>query len=209
MLRELEKLIEEEESSGGDPERLERELRQAALHLWRSQFVYESDWGSKTHYDLIRRHGAYFENLFDALGYRIVVGRAVDGYVGILATELPPRQSMRLEESLLLLVLRLYYEEAFKRYEITDAGEIEVDSETILQVYEERTRRQRPNVGRVQEILSQFKQRGLVRMSDEGDNRNFTLYLRPALPIVVAEDMLASLEEFVAKAGQTTEEAAS
>jgi hypothetical protein len=209
MLRELERLIEEEESSGGDPERLERELRQAALHLWRSQFVYESDWGSKTHYDLIRRHGAYFENLFDALGYRIVVGRAVDGYVGILATELPPRQSMRLEESLLLLVLRLHYEEAFKRYEITDAGEIEVDSETILQVYEERTRRQRPNVGRVQEILSQFRQRGLVRMSDEGDNRNFTLYLRPALPIVVAEDMLASLEEFVAKAGQTTEEAAS
>lgn len=209
MLRELEKLVEEEESSGGDPERMERELRQAALHLWRSQFVYESDWGSKTHYDLIRRHRAYFENLFDALGYRVVVGRAVDGYVGILAVELPPRQSMRLEDSLLLLVLRLYYEEAFKRYQITDAGEIEVDSETILQVYEERTRRQRPNVGRFQEILSQFKQRGLVRMSDEGDNRNFTLYLRPALPIVVGEDMLASLEEFVAKAGQAPEEAAS
>ena len=55
------------------PRPMERDLRQVTLHLWRSQFVYESDWGSKTHYDLIRRHRAYFENLFDALGYRVVV----------------------------------------------------------------------------------------------------------------------------------------
>jgi hypothetical protein len=208
MLRDLAKLIDEEDSSGGDGERLERDLRQAALHLWRAQFLYESDWGSKTSYDLLRQHRAYFENLFDALGYRIV-GRLADGFIGLLAVELPARQSMRLDESLMLLVLRLYYEEAFKRYEITEAGEIEVESETILQVYEERTRRQRPNIGRVQDILALFKQRGLVRVTDQGDNRNFTLHLRPALPIVVAEDTLASLDEYVAKSNTATDEAGS
>jgi hypothetical protein len=36
--------------------------------------------------------------LFDALGYR-VVGRPNDGYVGLVANELPPRQSMKLDES--------------------------------------------------------------------------------------------------------------
>jgi hypothetical protein len=200
MLRDLSKLIEEEDSSGGDGERLEKELRQAAQQLWRAQFIYENDWGTKTSYDLLRQHTAYFENLFDALGYRIV-GRPADRFIGLLAVELPPRQAMRLDESLLLLVLRLYYEEAFKRFEITEFGEIEVEGETILQVYEERTRRPRPTIGRVHEILREFKQRGLVRIVEQGDNRTFTLFLRPALPMVVAEDTLDSLDDFVARSG--------
>jgi hypothetical protein len=110
---------------------------------------------------------------------------------------------MKLEESLLLLVLRLYYEEAFKRYEMNVAGEIEVEGEKILQIYEERTHRMRPPVSVVHEILTGFRQRGLLRVVDEGDNRNFTLFLRPALPVVVGEDTLASLEEYVAKAATT------
>lgn len=107
---------------------------------------------------------------------------------------------MKLDESLLLLVLRLYYEEAFRRYEINDDGEIEVEGEAILQVYEERTRRTRPPVTRVHDILTTFKQRGLIRIGDQGDSRRFTLFLRPALPMVVAEDTLASLEEYLNRA---------
>ena len=116
MLRDLTKLIDDEDSEGGDGDQLQKELRQAAQQLWRAQFIYENDWGMKTSYEALRRHMGYFENLFDALGYR-VVGRPVDGYVGLVATELPPRQSMKLDESLLLLVLRLHYEEAFTRFE--------------------------------------------------------------------------------------------
>ena len=112
MLRDLEKLIDE---CDGDGERLEAELRQAAQTLWRVQFLYQSDFGSKVHYDLILAHRAYFENLFAALGYRIVGGRPNDRFLGLLATDPPARQTMKLDESLLLLVLRLYYEEAFKR----------------------------------------------------------------------------------------------
>lgn len=197
MLRDLEKLIDE---CDGDGERLEVELRQAAQTLWRVQFLYQNDFGSKVHYDLILAHRAYFENLFAALGYRIVGGRPNDRFLGLLATDPPARQTMKLDESLLLLVLRLYYEEAFKRYEINDNGEIEVDGETILQVYEERTRRTRPPVTRVHDILTTFKQRGLIRIEEQGDSRRFTLFLRPALPMVVAEDTLASLEEYLSQA---------
>lgn len=199
MLRDLQRIIDECDSSGGNGERLEVELRQAAQHLWRAQFLYQGDFGSKGSYDLVLQHRAYFENLFEALGYRIVGGRPNDHFLGLLAIELPPRQTMKLDESLLLLVLRLYYEEAFKRYEINDSGEIEVEGETVLQVYEERTRRIRPPVTRVHEILTAFRQRGLLRIEDKGDSRNFTLFLRPALPIVIAEDALASLDEFVAR----------
>lgn len=198
MLRELEKLIDEADAAGGNGETLERELRAAAQLLWRSQFLYESDWGAKSAYDLIRRHAAYFENLFDALGYRIV-GRPADRFLGLLAIELPPRQSMKLDESLLLLVMRLYYEEALKRFEINEAGEVEVESEVLLEVYEDRTHRERPLIGRVREILIAFRQRGLVRFEEHEDRRSFTLFLRPALPMVVAEDTLASLESFVAE----------
>ena len=197
MLRDLEKLIDEADASGGNGERLEIELRQAVQNFWRAQFLYQSDFGSKGHYELILEHRSYFENLFAAFGYRIVGGRANDGYLGLLATDLPARQSMKLDESLLLLVLRLYYEEAFKRFEINDNGEIEVEGEAILQVYEDRTRRTRPPVTRVHDILTFFRQRGLIRIEDQGDTKSFKLFLRPALPLVVAEDTLGSLEEFV------------
>jgi hypothetical protein len=199
MLKDLEKLVDECDSAGGDGEQLEIELRQTAQHLWRSQFLYQSDFGSKGSYDLLQQHRTYFVNLFEALGYRIVGGRPNDHFLGLLAIDRPARQTMKLDESLLLLVLRLYYEEAFKRYEINDEGEIEVDGETILQVYEDRTHRIRPPVTRVHDILTAFRQRGLLRVVDQGDSRNFNLFLRPALPIVVGEDTLASLDEFVAK----------
>ncbi|MCL2716725.1 MAG: DUF4194 domain-containing protein [Alphaproteobacteria bacterium] len=197
MLRELSKLIDDADAEGQDGEQLQRALRQAAQSLWRAQFIYENDWGMKGSYDILRRHMSYFENLFDALGYRLV-GRPIDGYVGLIATELPPRQSMKLEESLLLLVLRMHYEEAFSRFDAGDFGEVEVEAEDILQIYEDRTRRERPAFGRFREILSGFRQRGLVRIEDR-DERNFTLFLRPALPLVVSKDTLQSLEEFVAR----------
>jgi hypothetical protein len=200
MLKDLEKIVDECDANGGDGERLEIELRQAAQNLWRAQFLYRNDFGSKGSYDLILEHRSYFENLFAALGYRIAGGRPDDRLLGLLATDLPARQTMKLDESLVLLVLRLYYEEAFRRYEINDEGEIEVDGETILQVYEERTRRGRPPVTRLHDILTSFRQRGLIRVEDQGDSRTFKLYLRPALPMVVGEDTLQSLDEFVAKA---------
>jgi len=202
MLRDLSKLVDDEDSEGGDGERLQKELRQAAQSLWRAQFIYENDWGMKSAYETLRRYMGYFENLFDALGYR-VVGRPNDGYVGLVANELPPRQSMKLDESLLLLVLRLHYEEAFTRFEAKEFGEVEVESEQILQIYEDRTHRERPNFGRVKEILAGFRQRGLVRIEDR-DDRNFTLFLRPALPIVVSKDTLGSLEEFVLRSSVAT-----
>src|SRR5260221_8297320 len=128
MLKDLEKLIDECDASGGDGERLEVELRQAAQNLWRAQFLYPNDFGSKGSYELFQQHRSYFENLFEAIGYRIVGGRPNDRFLGLLAIDLPPRQTMKLDESLLLLVLRLYYEEAFRRYEINDDGEIEADA---------------------------------------------------------------------------------
>ena len=204
MLRDLSKLIDDEDSEGGDGDHLQKELRQAAQQLWRAQFIYENDWGMKTSYEALRRHMGYFENLFDALGYR-VVGRPVDGYVGLVANELPPRQSMKLDESLLLLVLRLHYEEAFTRFEAKEFGEVEVESEQILQIYEDRTHRERPNFGRVKEILAAFRQRGLVRIVEQ-DDKIFTLFLRPALPIVVSKDTLGSLEEFVSRSTTATAE---
>lgn len=204
MLRDLSKLIDDEDSEGGDGDQLQKELRQAAQQLWRAQFIYENDWGMKTSYEVLRRHMGYFENLFDALGYR-VVGRPNDGYVGLVATDLPPRQSMKLDESLLLLVMRLHYEEAFTRFEAKEFGEVEVDSEQILQIYEDRTHRERPNFGRVKEMLAGFRQRGLVRIEDQ-DDKNFTLFLRPALPIVVSKDTLGSLEEFVSRSATATAE---
>lgn len=195
MLRDLERILDSPDAEENATRDLGKELRMAAQSLWRSQFLYESDWGSKGAYDLIRRYQSYFENLFDALGYKVIV-RPNEHLVGLLAIELPARQNMKLDESLMLLVLRLYYEEALKRFEISEAGEIEVASEALLAVYEERTRRSRPTIGRLHDLLSTFKSHGLVRYGEQESTRSFSLYLRPALPIVVGDEALASLEQF-------------
>ena len=85
-------------------------------------------------------------------------------------------------------------------------GEVEVESEQILQIYEDRTHRERPNFGRVKEILNGFRHRGLVRIVEQ-DEKLFTLFLRPALPIVVSKDTLGSLEEFVMRSSAAAEKA--
>ena len=59
MLRDLSKLIDDEDSEGGDGDQLQKELRQAAQQLWRAQFIYENDWGMKTSYEALRRHMGY------------------------------------------------------------------------------------------------------------------------------------------------------
>ena len=56
MLRDLSKLIDDEDSEGGDGDQLQKDLRQAAQQLWRAQFIYENDWGMKTSYEVLRRH---------------------------------------------------------------------------------------------------------------------------------------------------------
>ena len=52
---------------------------------------------------------------------------------------------------------------------------MEVESEQILQIYEDRTHRERPNFGRVKEILAGIRQRGLVRIVEQ-DDKNFALF---------------------------------
>jgi hypothetical protein len=47
MLRDLSKLIDDEDSEDGDGDQLQKELRQAAQQLWRAHFIYENDWGMK------------------------------------------------------------------------------------------------------------------------------------------------------------------
>ena len=69
MLRDLSKLIDDEDSEGGDGNQLQKDLRQAAQQLWRAQFIYENDWGTKTSYDLLRQHIA--QRLQGKLGRRV------------------------------------------------------------------------------------------------------------------------------------------
>ena len=81
-------------------------------------------------------------------------------------------------------------------------------AETILHLYEELSPIEPDRPSRAfHDILNVFRQRGLLRIEDHGDSRSFTLFLRPALPIVVAEDTLASLEEFVAKSSNAQDSA--
>jgi hypothetical protein len=50
MLRDLKKIIDDADEADSNGEEVERGLRSAAQHLWRSQFLYESDWGAKEDY---------------------------------------------------------------------------------------------------------------------------------------------------------------
>jgi hypothetical protein len=123
MLKDLQKLMEDYDVDDID-------VRQAVQLLQRSQFVYADDFGVRRLYDLIRTHREFFENYF-AIAGSTLVSEPEERMIGIVPSE-TGRFTMRSDEALMLIVLRLAYQEAIDSYEVGDKGEVQVDSEKLL-----------------------------------------------------------------------------
>lgn len=185
MLYELKRLLDAE----ADLEL--SDMKQTASVLLERQFLYADQSRDKKHYHRVITHTAYFTNLFDALNRRLVYDQDY-GLVGILPQEGARVVQLPQEEALLLLCLRLLYEEGVEKFEARQ-GSVFTDSETLLNRYQTLARRERPGLVRLREILRTLSRFGLIEVEDEQD-RVIALQIRPAVRLVTTEGYLSQLE---------------
>ena len=185
MLKELKQLSEKEDLIEAD------ELRRAAAVLLKAQFVYADIDRDRKVYSALATYADYFDNLFDALGHDFFVDQEV-GMIGIVPRTRNVSQRLKQDEALLLLTLRLLYEDALESFNVK-RGCAEVDSEKLLAKFEVATGRPRPNLTELRRILNVFAKTGVIeKVSD--DDRRLLLRIRPAIRLVLDDGWLKTLE---------------
>jgi hypothetical protein len=188
MLSDLKKLLDAE------PNLELSDMRQTASVLLERQFLYADQSLDKKHYHRVISHIPYFTNLFEALNRRVVFDQDY-GLVGTLPQDGAKVVQLSQEEALLLLCLRLLYEEGVEKFEARQ-GSVFTDSETLLNRYQSLARRERPGLVRLREILRNFARFGLIEVQDELD-RVIGLQIRPALRLVTTEGYISQLEAMI------------
>lgn len=195
-----------------DPRRAQR-ATQVIGHLLRYQFIHVEDRGSSTlleallRPDLERLVGAYFE----VAGYRLVV-RESEGWAGILPdTELisPPR--MRIDETLVLLLLRRLWEESIQEGDVQRHGSVLVTLNEAYDAYQDmvaRARRPALSIAEFREAVQSLERRAIVRLGAYDEEvQDMELTIRALIATVAGDDFLGHLEQLLARSDyQETEE---
>jgi len=195
MLGELRRLLEKHEGL------TESDLRGAANALLTQQFLYLDNEKQLSNYRLVTRHLDYYRDLFDALGWQLVVDNEF-GYVGVLPSDEESYLPLNLEETLFLFIAAQMFEDGIETRQ-TQNGLVHVSSEDMLARYESLTHRPRPKVTDFREILKLLQQHGLISKEEEDSVTKLPrISLLPALRQITGGRVLERLEAYLSKAKQ-------
>lgn len=190
MLRDLINLCERH----GDLE--PDELRATATSLLDRQFLLLDRRKDRDVYRIVSNHFDYFKNLIDALGW--MLHRDDDfGIIGVLPQGAEAFARLKLVDSLLILCLRLLYEEGMEKYEVHE-GRVYAEAEELLSRYEILLSRVRPQVTEFRSILSRLRRYSLIEMDDDVDSELPRIVILPSIRLVTGEQVqqrLAALAE--------------
>ena len=194
-----------------DP-RLAQRTTQVIAHLLRHQFLHIEDRGSTSMLETLQRPAArsLVTGYFDVAGYRLVV-RESEGWAGILPdTERISPVRMRLDETLVLLMLRRLWEEAVHDGDIQAHGTVLITLNQAYDAYQEivaRARRPALNVIAFRDIVEGLARRAIVGLGPYDDEaQDMELTLRPLVATVAGDDFLAALEALLQRADAVGEE---
>ncbi|MBU0492074.1 MAG: DUF4194 domain-containing protein [Chloroflexi bacterium] len=184
------------------PEKVQREIPRVMNRLLGETFLYQDDESSKEDYYLVHRHRAVFAALFATAGFTLLH----DDYHRIFQVVSDfgaCRRRYRLDESLMIVVLRKLYEEQAEQLSLaTDPvvtiGEVREEYRTI-------TGKERDlGIGQYDAILRRLRRLGLIDLLDGRslDVRDSEARLRlrgsvkMILPVQTAEEMEAWLRKY-------------
>ncbi|TGO02776.1 hypothetical protein PN36_19340 [Candidatus Thiomargarita nelsonii] len=188
MLKELKHISERYENYTA------ADYKKATAILLERQFLYGDKKRDREYYLTILRELDYFIDLFDALGWRLV-NEPDFQCLGLLPDEEQSYLNLKLEETILLLCLRLLYEEAIKNFKVEQGLALE-SSESLLNRYETLTGRTRPTLSHFKDILTLFSRHGILDKGEETD-KTIKITIRPAIRLVTPAAYLKRLEEFL------------
>lgn len=198
-----------------DPRQMLR-VTHAIGHLLRHQFVHTDDRGAAGVLETLRRPtlAKLIEAYFDIAGYRLVI-RDPEGWAGILPdTERisPPR--MRVDETLVLLLLRRLWEERIQDGDILQHGSVLLTLNEAFAAYEDvvaRSRKASLTVSEFRDVLRLIERRAIVHLDEYDDEaQDMELTIRALIAVVAGDDFVTSLEQWLARPDvvEATEEAA-
>lgn len=171
----------------------EDDFRSAAYQLLTQQVLYETDKSDRTSYQLIDAHRHAFRDAFDLFGMDIEFDNDYR-YCAAIPRMLRKTQ-MSLVESLLMLVLRkVYHEQAIHGDVVNGAAHISIDE--LQEAYRAETKRELPTTTReLDSLLDTMKRFGILRKisTDPGDPQPYAIEIRPGIEKLVSENMITRM----------------
>lgn len=196
MLAEFEEL---ERSAGAEKA---ADLRKAVHFLLRRQFVFAGDPRTGTIYNTIAdsRFRHLIDAFFDSCGYRVHRDDEAQ-WAGVVASdEDVPLPKMRLDETIVVLVLAAHWQEEVNVGAVEDRATVVTTVNVLFDRYRQMVQ---PNGGsaiaipRFREILKEASQRSLVEIGDfDAEEQDFEIRIRPMIKLISGGDALMKLERY-------------
>ncbi len=184
-------------------QRLMQKTTQLIGHLLRHQFLHVDDRGATSLMETLQRptSAKLIADYFDVAGYRLVV-RESEGWAGILPdTERISPARMRLDETLLVLMLRRLWEEAVQQGDVQARGTVLVTLNQAYDAYQEIVslgRRPAIHITAFRDLVDGLGRRAIVSLGEvDEDAQDMELTIRPIVAVVAGDDFLASLEQLL------------
>ncbi|SFG75650.1 DUF4194 domain-containing protein [Methylobacterium gossipiicola] len=167
----------------------EEELTRALQVLLKNQCVYSATPGIGRTYDLARHYAPFFQGYFACLGYAFEVSHRDQ----MVFLKVPPdgvrhdaqAERLRKDETLVLLALRLAYEEGLRDHRVTTDGVVECTTDDLAESIRTATRSDPPEETRLLEILRLFSRKGAVRLGERDKTEKLTpLMVLPGIAVL-------------------------
>lgn len=167
----------------------EEELTRALQVLLKNQCVYSATPGIGRTYDLARHYAPFFQGYFACLGYAFEVSHRDQ----MVFLKVPPdgvrhdaqAERLRKDETLVLLALRLAYEEGLRDHRVTTDGVVECTTDDLAESIRTATRSDPPEETRLLEILRLFSRKGALRLGERDKSEKLTpLMVLPGIAVL-------------------------
>lgn len=174
------------------------ELTRSLQVLITRQCVYSHTPGIGRTYDLVRAYPTFYERYFGALGYRLEIAPR-DQMVALTVPGDEPRydgvfERLRKDETIVLLALRLLWEEAIRAHEMGDAGMVDTTTDALVDRIEGATQSPPPDEARLLDILRRFQRHGAARLGERDRvGRVSPLTILPGIAVLVPDSYVEDL----------------
>lgn len=181
----------------------EDELIRALQVLVKTQVVYADTPGIGRAYEIARHYAPFFRDYFACLGYAFEVSHR-DQMVLLRvppdgARHDAPAERLRKDETLVLLALRLAYEEGLRDHRVSGDGAVECTSDEIAQSIRNAARNDPPEEARLIEILRLFARKGALRLRERDRAERITpLVVLPGITVLCPDGWMDQISAWAA-----------
>ena len=174
------------------------ELARALQVLLKAQVIYADTPGIGRSYELARHYAPFFTDYFACLGYALAVSHR-DQMVSLSPAADGPRhdiasERLRKDETLVLLSMRLLYEEGLRDHRVGTDGIVACTTDEIVEKIRTVARDEPPDEGRLSDILRFLARRGGLRLGERDRIERVTpLALLPGLTVLASDGWIERL----------------